>query len=326
MSETAAGYVQTNYISAVQQIVKGLMQYAPIVVFAFNRLDVLTNTIQSLKANPEAKDSDLFVFVDGARPHKEGEAAKVAAVQDFVKSIDGFKSVHYTFAEANKGLAKSIIGGTTEVINQYGKVIVVEDDLFVSRSFLRFMNQMLDLYEKDERIMQVSGYGCLLTKIGDYSYDAYINERGHSWSWGTWKDRWETVDWDVRDYEELKASKALQKKFNKRGSDLYKMLNGYMTGENNSWYIRFNYSMYKQGRYSVMPIRSLVRNDGFGMEATNCSNYNRYKVDFEIEHKGEFKVPERMAPCERIIANAVRYWSIPYRLYGKFMTYWTKMC
>lgn len=299
-------------------------KYAPIVVFAFNRLKVLTNTINSLKENPEAKGSDLFVFVDGARPHKKGEAEKVKAVQDFVLTIRGFKSVHHRFSNENKGLGKSIIGGTTEIINQYGKVIVVEDDLYVSKSFLSFMNRMLNLYESDERIMQVSGYGCLLTKVEDYPYDAYINERGHSWSWATWKDRWATVDWEVKDFSELKASKSLQKKFNKRGSDLFRMLSSYMAGKNNSWYIRFNYSMYKQGRYSVMPIRSLVRNDGFGMEATNCTNYNRYKVDFEIEHNGEFKVPDRLEPCERIIANAVRYWSIPYRIYGKIMTYLTK--
>lgn len=49
------------------------MDYAPIIVFAFNRLDVLMNTINSLKRNPEAKESDLYVFVDGPRLKKEGE-------------------------------------------------------------------------------------------------------------------------------------------------------------------------------------------------------------------------------------------------------------
>ena len=203
-------------------------------------------------------------------------------------------------------------------------MIVVEDDLYVSRSFLHFMNEMLNKYEEDERIMQVSGYGCKLTRIGDYPYDAYINERAHSWSWGTWKNRWDTIDWNVSDFKELSSSKILQRKFNKRGSDLYGMLKGYMQHKNNSWYIRFNYSMYKQNRYSIMPIKSLVRNDGFGGDATNCKSYNRYKVDFEIEHKGKFFVPEYFEPCERIISNSVRYWQLPYRIYGKIMTLLTK--
>ncbi len=297
---------------------------APIVIFAFNRLDVLKRTVNSLLQNKEAIESELYVFVDGPRDNKDDDSEKVKSVQEYVKVISGFKSLHYTFSTINKGLANSIIGGVTEIFNSYDKVIVVEDDLYVSCSFLRFMNEMLNKYSDDERIMQVSGYGCKLTRLGDYPYDAYINERAHSWSWGTWKDRWETVDWEVSDFKELSASKELQEKFNKRGSDLFGMLKGYMERKNHSWYIRFNYSMYKQKRYSIMPVKSLVRNDGFGDDASNCNTYNRYKVDFETEHKGKFNVPERFEPCERIIANSVRYWQLTYRIYGKIMTLLTQ--
>lgn len=297
------------------------MQYAPIVVFAFNRLDALKSTISSLLRNDEAKSSDLFVFVDGARVGKVGEKELVENVREYVKEISGFKSVRYFFSEENKGLAQSIIGGTTQIINEFGKIIVVEDDLFVSQSFLKFMNEMLNLYEKDGRIMQISGYGCKLSKIRNYSFDLYMNERAHSWSWATWKDRWDTVDWGVSDFSQLESSRKLKKAFNKRGSDLFKMLKGYMMGKNNSWYIRFNYSMFKQHKYSIMPVRSLVRNDGFGCGATNCKNYNRYKIDFEEKHLGEFKVPDVIEPCERIIRNSVRFWSIPYRIYGKIRTF-----
>jgi len=294
--------------------------YAPIIIFAFNRLESLKVTVDSVLHNSEAAESDLFVFVDGARPHKEGEKEKVYAIQEYVKTISGFKSTHYYFSDRNKGLANSIISGTTKVINEYGKVIVLEDDLYVSNSFLHFMNEMLDKCQNDPRIMQVSGFGCKLTKVKSYPFDAYINERAHSWSWGTWKDRWETVDWDVMDYKELLASPKLQKAFNKRGSDLFGMLKGYMEHKNSSWYIRFNYSMYKQRRYSVMPVRSLVRNDGFGEYGTHCNSFNRFKIDFEKQHIGEFNYPEIFEPCERIIKNSVRYWQIPYRIYGKLRT------
>lgn len=296
------------------------MSYAPIILFAFNRLDTLRNTVQSLLSNPQAADSELYVFVDGARPDKPGETAKVKAVQDYVSGLTGFRAVHTSFAEQNKGLAPSVIAGVTRVFQEHSRVIVLEDDLYVSASFLEFMNEMLERYESDERIMQVSGFGCRLTRLGDYPYDVYLNERAHSWSWATWKDRWETVDWQVGDFEQLRSSRALQRRFNRRGSDLYGMLRDYMEGRKSSWYIRFNYAMYRQGRYSVMPVRSLVRNDGFGLEATNCSNYNRYKIDFEPLHPGAFAAPNRLEPCERIIRNSVRYWSIPYRIYGKLRT------
>lgn len=303
-------------------MIESNLKYAPIVVFAFNRLNSLKATIESLLENEEASLSDLFVFVDGPRKMVDGETEKVEQVRRYVESITGFHSLHYKFSEQNKGLANSVISGTTELFESFDRLIVVEDDLFVSHSFLRFMNTMLDRFADDERIMQVSGYGCKLNKsvIREYPYDVYINERAHSWSWATWKDRWMSVDWTVADFEDLSKSKTFIKRFNKRGSDLYGMLKGYINGKNQSWYIRFNYSMHKQGRYSVMPIKSLVKNDGFGNDATNCSGYNRYKVDFEIQHTGDFKVPDNLLPNEKIIRNSVRYWSLAYRAYGKFMT------
>ena len=298
----------------------------PIIVFAFNRRDSLEKTIESLLRNDEAKESDLYVFVDGPRTDKQGESEKVESVRQFVANIQGFKTLHYSFSDTNKGLAPSIIGGVSQVIDKHGKVIVVEDDLIVSQSFLRYMNEMLDCYENDPRIMQVSGYGCKLKKTDNYPWDIYLNERAHSWTWGTWKDRWASVDWDVMDFETLKSSHKLQKAFCKRGSDLYKMLKGCMEGKNKSWYIRFNYSMYKQHKYAICPIRSLVRNEGFTDDATNCKAYNRYKIDFEQYHDGQFLKPDgQLTPNESIMKDAVKYWSVKYRIYGKAMTYISKL-
>ena len=297
------------------------MNFAPIIVFAFNRTDTLQNTIESLKKNKEAKDSELFVFVDGPRLNKDGEKEQVSAVQEYVKTITGFKSINYKFSKTNKGLAPSVISGTTEIINIYNKVIIIEDDLVLSKSFLQYMNQMLDLYEKDKRIMQISGWGCKITNAKNYPYDIYLNKRARSWSWGTWKDRWETVDWKVNDWNEFSKDKIRIKEFNRQGSDLFKMLKGYMTKKNSSWYIRFQYSMYKQNKYSIQPIRSLVINEGFGSNATNCKNYNRYKVDFENIHKGDFKLPQTLEHNSKLQSQAIRYNSISYRIYGLFMTH-----
>lgn len=293
---------------------------APIILFGFNRAASLRRAAEALSGNAEASSSDLYVFVDGPRADKPGEASKVEAVRSCARTIGGFRSVTCTFAERNRGLAPSIISGVTQVMNAHGRAIVVEDDLVVSRSFLRYMNEMLDKYENDDRIMQVTGFGCKIKKPEDYPWDVYLNERSHSWSWATWKERWDTVDWEVKDFAQLKNSLKGQLAFCKRGSDLYKMLKDYMEGKNSSWYIRFNYSMYKQHRYAVCPIRSLVQNEGFTSDATNCNAYNRYKVDFEESHEGSFSAPERLEPVERIMRQAVKYWTIRYRIYGKLMT------
>lgn len=297
--------------------------YAPIVLFAFNRLEPLKRCVASLLQNSEVAASDLIVYVDGPRATKEGEAEKVMAVREYVKTITGFKTVTYHFSEKNKGLAPSVISGVTEVMNQYGKAIVVEDDLYCAQSFLCYMNTMINAYEKDERVMQVSGYSSYIRQPERYHCDHYFSRRAHSWSWATW-NRWETIDWEVKDYDELAASKEKQRAFCEYGSDLFGMLKGWHDGRNSSWAVRFMYSMHKQGRYTVSPIRSLVRNDGFGADATNCKTYDRYKIDFMAEKKTDWEIPEHKEWDKKLNKEAVRYWSIPYRIYGKIMTKLTK--
>lgn len=300
---------------------------APLVICAFNRVDVLKNTVASLVANELALETELYIFVDGPRDNKEGEADKVRNVVDFAKTVTGFKSVMVNASPTNKGLAKSIIGAATELLSKYGRVIVVEDDLYCSESFLRYMNTMLDLFEKDKRVMQISGYSSKLHLPKSYPWDIYMSGRAHSWSWATWMDRWETVDWEVKDFDQLANDAKAIKSFNTFGSDLFGMLKGWKEKRNNSWYIRFNYAMHKKGQFCICPTKSLVRNDGFGAEATHCSTYNRYKIEFDAEHKGMFKtpaIPEALEPNVKLMKHAVRYWSIPYRIYGKIMTILTK--
>lgn len=292
---------------------------APIIVFAFNRADVLDDTLQALAANELAADSPLYIFVDG--PRSEQDVAKIEAVKRVVEKPWPFKSVERRYAAKNKGLARSIIEGTTEIINRFGRVIVVEDDLHVSKGFLRFMNVMLDRYEHDERVFQVSGFGVKLANAADYPYDYYMHIRAHSWTWGTWKDRWESVDWAVLDFPQFCKDSAKQRAFNKGGSDLTGMLKGFFAHKNNSWYIRFTYSMFCQGRYAVMPVRSLVINNGFRPESTHCNAYNRYKVDFNEQGTGRWNEPEHLEFNAAVSHEATKYWTIRYRIYGKLMTW-----
>ena len=301
-----------------------MKQYAPIIVFAFNRLEPLKKLIESILSNHEAHESDLIIFVDGPRPNKVGEAVKVKAVQSFVSQISGFKSIEAHFSKENRGLGPSIIAGVTEVINKYGKVIVLEDDLVVAKGFLCFMNTMLYAYQEDNRIMQIAGFSTVHSVPKGYNYDIYLNRRGESWSWATWADRWNTVDWDVRDYPELLKDKRQQQAFNEIGSDLFGMLKGYMNGTNRSWAVRFCYAMFKQGRYVVAPMKSLVHNEGFNNDATNCKkSFNLYKYEFNDKQISFQSVPN-IQYVKSIDKSANRFWSIRYRVYSKILSLFYK--
>lgn len=291
--------------------------YAPIILFAYNRVDVLHRTVNALKKNNLAKDSDLFVYVDG--PKNSEDNSKVKKVCKYVRTIDeGFKSVSIKFDTKNKGLGASVIAGVSEILNVYGKAIIVEDDLYCTPNFLDFMNQGLNKYESDERIISINGYGLKVKRPKDYIGDVYLSIRSSSWGWATWKNRWDKIDWEVKDWEALSINKTLQKKFNRGGSDMFSMLKGYMEGRNKSWAIRFCYTQSKLGLYSVAPFISKVENNGFGINATNCKQkYSRFKIEIDKTNNIDFLLPENLIPSEEILKSNYKYHSLGVRLYSK---------
>lgn len=293
------------------------MEYAPIIVFAFNRLEALKHSIVSLLANDEAKDSDLYVFVDGARPNKQGEAAKVEAVREYVKGIQGFRSLCYDFATENCGLGASIIRGVTEVIDKYGFAIVLEDDLVLAPNFLAFMNEGLQRYKDEQKVFSICGYSNRLKVPKDYTYDTYFCTRSSSWGWATWKDRWNSVDWELKDFEQYE-NKA--KAFNRwGGSDCWKMLNDWHEGRNKSWAIRFCFSQFLQDKLSLFPIVSKVNNDGFDGEGTNCKKWSRFKFDFDESGSKSFSYPEHIEMNNALYKSVMSYNGLLIRAWSRLM-------
>ena len=133
---------------------------APICLFTYSRLEETKRTIEALKKNFLAPKSELFIFSDGPKNHETKD--KVKAVRDFIKTIDGFKKITIFESKTNEGLAKSIINGVTKVVNEYGKVIVLEDDLLTTPNFLDFMNQALLFFELNLSIYSINGYSLAL--------------------------------------------------------------------------------------------------------------------------------------------------------------------
>lgn len=264
---------------------------APVVIFTYKRLDTLIKTIQALKKNQHAPETDLFIYSDG--PKGPEDQAKVEQVRAFNQTVSGFKSVTLIDSTINRGLANSVISGTTEVLNKYRKVIVMEDDLVTSPDFLSYMNQALTSYQNNGKIFSISGYSPALKARSYTDYDVFFSGRLCSWGWGMWKDRWDTVDWEVKDFEGFKVNRAKQREFNSLGQDLSRMLFMQMEGKIDSWAIRCSYSQFKQKGYTVYPKTSKIMNIGFGDDASHTFIlFNRFKVNLEDDPKIRFNLPE----------------------------------
>lgn len=284
----------------------------PIVIFAFNRPQALLRLKDSLERNELYFDSKKFVFVDGCR--NESDRKNVDEVIRIASSITD----QLFISSKNKGLGRSVIEGVTTIISQYGKAIILEDDLVCSENFLSYMNQALDFYQNDSRIFSICGYGLRIKRPTNYVGDVYLLARSSSWGWGTWKDRWEQVDWEVGDWQELILNRKRQKAFNRNGSDMFAMLKGYMEGKNHSWAIRFCYSQFKLKKYSIHPFLSKISNEGFGKDATNCKqHYLRFKSDFDQTGNSHFIFPDSLELNKQIQSACSWYHSIILRIYSK---------
>ena len=279
-------------------LVKENSNYAPIVIFTYNRLDTLELVIKSLQKNILADKTDLFIFSDYARKEKDIES--VNRVRSFLHSVDGFRSVTIIERKENYGLAKNIIEGVTEIIDKYEKVIVLEDDLITSRNFLCYMNQALDFYENDERIFAISGYTGNLPSLEKLEDEGYLSYRPSSWGWATWKKEWIKNDWKVKDFDAFIQNKNAIKTFNRGGIDMTRMLKHCIEGKNHSWAIRWSYTMYKLDKYCFYPKISKIQNVGFGEEATNCTGVDIYQTNLDKSENCDFKFNKNIEINEKI--------------------------
>lgn len=255
-------------------------EYAPVVLFTYNRLDVTVETLRRLSENILSTDTDVFIFSDGYKGDNDKD--KVLSVREYLakfKEDNVFHHVEVREASTNKGLAKSIIDGVSEIISIYGRVIVLEDDLYTTEDFLQYMNGALDYYSNDEKVWSIAGYGYDLKSLENYPSDVYLSYRGSSWGWATWKDRWDSVDWAVSSYGSRRYYLKEKVKFARGGNDLPSMLKAQMNGKIDSWAVRWCFSQSLQDKYTVYPKNSKIENHGFGTGTHSLeSDGERYSI------------------------------------------------
>ena len=277
------------------------MRYAPVVLFVYNRLTHLSKTVEFLQKNELALESDLFIFSDGPKD-TEIDRERVFAVRKYIKTIKGFQNVSIVENAHNQGLAKSVIGGVTNVINRYEKVIVLEDDLETSPDFLRFMNEGLDRYKNEKKVMQISSH----------MFDVNIKSQTNaiflpfttSWGWATWKDAWDCFDSSMLGVEKLKVDRQLQNRFNLDGAyDYFKMLKRQLSGEIDSWAIRWYLSVFMLNGLTLYPSKSLVRNIGFDGSGTHCG----VEVNCNIEMSAPFLSLKEMFSFPKVCVDQEAY-------------------
>ena len=256
-----------------------MSDFAPIALFVYRRLEHARETIEALKLNQHAMLSDLHVFSDG--PKDITSISDVDRVREYVRSVQGFHTVKIVERNENLGLANSIIRGVSEVLQRHERVIVVEDDLVTSPFFLRFMNEALDLYNRDLRVASIHGY---VYPTMETLPETFFLRGADCWGWATWRRGWQLFNPDGRALLQALESQKLTNEFDFGGSFQYtQMLRDQIEGKNNSWAIRWYASAFLANALTLYPGRSLVHNIGNDGSGTHCLQSSAYGASTSTE-------------------------------------------
>ena len=283
---------------------------APVVLFVYKRADHTQKVLEALNA-AAIDETELFIFSDGWKDETDKKMVlEVRTVINAFAAESRFTKTTIIEADCNRGLANSIINGVTSIINKYEKVIVLEDDLVVSRNFLTYMNRALDFYADNKKIWSISGYSFQMKSLAAYEHDVYITGRGCCWGWATWRDRWQMVDWNVNDYKRFKHNWLLRNKFGKYGRDLPIMLDTQMYTNHDSWAIRWCYSEFNNQMFTIYPKKSLVSNIGNDGTGVHKSSLNA-RFDVTLDNSDPFSCFfENVAENKRIDKEFARRYRV----------------
>lgn len=269
---------------------------APILIFAYNRPVHLRRTVDSLRQNHLAGDSDLFVFSDGPRTREDQE--KIREIREYLGALKGFKTVTVREAESNMGLAKSIISGVTEVVNSSGTVIVLEDDMVTSPWFLTYMNDGLDLYRDDERVAGIHAYAY---PVSGSLPETFFLKGADCWGWATWSRAWRLFNTDGKALLSDLKNAGLLERLDFDGAFPYqKMLKAQVAGRNDSWAIRWYASALLAGKLTLYPGRTLIDNIGHDNSGSHSARTGMYSSELSESRVivGDIMVEENRAVYE----------------------------
>jgi hypothetical protein len=250
-----------------------MQNFAPIALFVYNRPQHTRRTINFLKQNLLADESRLYIFSDAAKTTKEEN--DVLEVRNMIKEVEGFKSVKIVERNTNFGLANSIISGVSQLVKDYGKVIVFEDDLLSSPYTLQYFNEALQKYQNEDKVMHISAYMYPLKEANKLP-ETFLYRAAHSWGWATWERAWQHFNPDIDALlEKFDAKRKYE--FSIEGTmNFWKQMQDFKNKKNNSWAIRWYASIFLMNGLCLNPSKSLIHNighDGSGIHSNIEKTY-----------------------------------------------------
>lgn len=249
-----------------------------IIAVGYNRPDALERLLDSVnRAVYDDDDVTLIISLD-----KASNESEVVAAAEKIEWMHGKKIIR-TFPQ-RQGLRKHIIscGDLTE---EYGAVIILEDDLLVSPNFYRYTVQALEFYKDNPKIAGVSlythewnGYARKnFTPIAD-EYDGFLGQIGVSWG-----QCWTASSWkEFKNWYTEHEDKLIE------NFDIPYIINNW---SNQSWGKYFTTYIVEKDLYYVFARNALTTNYSDAGQHVKIPD-NIYQVRLMQSDKKDYKFPK----------------------------------
>ena len=288
---------------------------APIIVFAYDRPDHLSRTLDALAKNDLASQSDLYIYCDGAREwggniekntspenyitkrygmmYCSGKKyaaylSRIAETRRVAHQQKGFLSLNVVEREHNIGLADNIVRAVTEIVNRYGKIIAFEDDIVTTRGCLTYLNNALELYRDDEQVMHISAW--MYPNKGQFPTTFFYDSPYPAGGWATWKRAWQHFNPDTEDH--VRYWQNDWKEFDIMGENhLSRQLLGNLDGTLKTWYVKWYSSMHKMNGLCLYPGTAMSNNIGWDNSGETSFSNTRYNIANPAEYTEVKRIP-----------------------------------
>jgi hypothetical protein len=210
------------------------------------------------------------------------------------------------FREENFGCGKGPATAITWFFEHESEGIIIEDDCLPSRSFFYFCSELLERYRYDTRVMEIGGnnFEKLSMRRTEHSY--FFSNMTYIWGWATWRRAWDLFNYEMRHYGEIanKGYLSDQYDFNYEREHFNYIFEKMYKGDRQLsrktvWDYQWQFAIKINSGLIIVPERNLVRNLGFGADATNTldptgagHDLKLEEMDFPLKHP-EFMMVEK---------------------------------
>jgi len=258
----------------------------PILFITFNKIEETKKVFKSIQ---QEKPHKLYISSDGPRPTHPGDLLQILTIRNFIlSSIDWPCKIKTLFFDKNLGCKYAVSSAISWFFLHEEMGIILEDDCLVTKDFFLYCSTLLDEYSNDEKVYQINGT-CFLNQI-NIKESYFFSKYSHIWGWATWRRAWQHYEINNYNFEsdflKIDFYSGLEKQY------WQQTLKQYYNNKIDTWDYPWTFTIFKNNGLCIYPQKNMVKNIGFGPNATHTKDKNSSLSNMKIEKFGKIIHPK----------------------------------